>query len=123
VRKAPSAPGTRGAAHRNPAGSNLPDPKGTSSIRSIATTSPGWVPRTTIGPTMGAGGCPWQAGVNGVGTALISSTSRHRVPRPCNSSPESTVIGGGVCVLTEKRSSVLFVLIVPLAMHCRGWAE
>jgi hypothetical protein len=53
--------------------------------------------------------------VNGVGTALMSSTSS-KAPRTStvNSSPESTVIVGGVWVLTEKRYSVWFVLTVPL---------
>jgi hypothetical protein len=58
----------------------LPIPDGVSSIRSIATTSPGLAPRTTIGPAIGASGCPSQAGVNGVGTALMSSTSS-KAPR------------------------------------------
>jgi hypothetical protein len=53
----------------------LPEPNGVSSIRSIATTSPALAPRTTIGPAIGARGCRSQAGVNGIGTALISSTS------------------------------------------------
>lgn len=90
----------------------LPEPNGVSSIRSIATTSPGLAPRTTIGPAIGAKGCPSQAAVN---TALISSTSS-KAPRTStvNSSPESTAIVGGVCVLTENRYSVRFVLLVPL---------
>jgi len=96
----------------------LPDPNGVSSIRSIATTSPGLAPRTTIGPVIGARGCPSQAGVNGVGTARMSSTSS-KAPRTSivNSSPESTAIVGGVCVLTEKRYSVRFVLMVPLPVR------
>jgi len=96
----------------------LPDPNGLSSIRSIATTSPGLAPRTTIGPVIGAKGCPSQAGVNGVGTARMSSTSS-KAPRTSivNSSPESTAIVGGVCVLTEKRYSVRFVLMVPLPVR------
>jgi len=61
---------------------------------------------------MGARGCPSQAGVKGVGTALISSTSS-KAPRTStvNSSPESTVIVGGVRVFTEKRYSVRFALM------------
>jgi hypothetical protein len=81
----------------------------------------GLSPRTTIGPAIGAKGCPSQAGVNGVCTALISSTSS-KAPRTStvNSSPGSTVIVGGVCVLTEKRYSVRFALMVPLPlMRCR----
>src|SRR5215831_2231881 len=64
---------------------------------------------------MGARGCPSQAGVKGVGTALMSSTSS-KAPRTSivNSSPESTVIVGGVWVLTEKRYSVR------LALMCRS---
>ena len=97
----------------------LPDPNGVSSIRSIATTSPGLAPRTAIGPVIGAAkGCPSHAGVNGVGTARMSSTSS-KAPRTSivNSSPESTAIVGGVCVLTEKRYSVRFVLMVPLPVR------
>src|SRR5262249_25230287 len=58
------------------------------------------------------GGCPSQAGVKGVGTALMSSMSS-KAPRTSivNSSPESTVIVGGVWVLTEKRYSVRFALM------------
>src|SRR6516165_10099061 len=100
----------------------LPDPNGLSSIRSIATTSPGLAPRTTIGPVIGAKGCPSQAGVNGVGTARMSSTSS-KAPRTSilNSSPESTVIVGGVRVLTEKRYSVGFGLIFrPEALQTAG---
>ena len=93
----------------------LPDPNGVSSIRSIATTSPGLAPRTTIGPAIGARGCPSHAGVKGVGTARMSSTSSN-APRTStvNSSPESTVIVGGVWVLTKKRYSVR------LALMCRS---
>jgi hypothetical protein len=90
----------------------FPDPNGVNSIKSIATTSPGLAPRTTIGPVIGARGCPSQAGVKGVGTARMSSISS-KAPRTStvNSSPESTVIVGGVWVLTEKRYSVRFALI------------
>jgi hypothetical protein len=70
----------------------LPTPNGISSIRSIATTSPGLAPRTTIGPAIGASGCPSQAGVNGVGTALMSSPVEGRRTSAVNSSPEVTVI-------------------------------
>ena len=53
-----------------------------------------------------------QAGVKGVGTALMSSISS-KAPRTStvNSSPESTVIVGGVRVFTEKRYSVWFALM------------
>jgi hypothetical protein len=90
----------------------FPNPNGISSIRSIATTSPGFAPRSSIGPVIGARGCPSQAGVKGVGTARMSSTSSN-APRTStvNSSPESTLIVGGVRVLTEKRYSVRFALI------------
>ena len=89
----------------------MPDPNGVSSIKSIATTSPGSAPRTIIGPAMGARGCLSQAGVKGVGTARMSSTSSN-APRTStvNSSPESTVIVGGVWVLTKKRYSVRLAL-------------
>ena|SRR5271166_284384 len=59
--------------------------------QSIATPSPGLAPRTTIGPAIGARGCPSQAGVNGVGTALISSTSS-KAPRTSTLPPDSMVI-------------------------------
>jgi Domain of unknown function (DUF1772) len=60
-------------------------------------------------------GWPSQAGVNGVGTVLTSLTSS-MVPRTStvNSSPEATVIVGGVRVLTEKSYSVR------LALMCRS---
>jgi hypothetical protein len=53
----------------------------------------GLAPRTTIGAAIGARGCPSQAGVNGVGTALISSTSS-KAPRTStvSSAPASTLI-------------------------------
>lgn len=88
----------------------MPTPNGVSSIRSIATASPGLAPRTTMGPAIGASGWPSHAGVNGVGTDLMSSMSS-KAPRTStvNSSPESTVITGGVRGLTENRYSVRFV--------------
>src|SRR6516162_9327695 len=57
-----------------------------------------------------------------VGTARMSSTSS-KAPRTSilNSSPESTVIVGGVRVLTEKRYSVGFGLIFrPEALQTAG---
>jgi hypothetical protein len=65
-----------------------------------------------MGPVIGARGCPSQAGVKGVGTALMSSTSS-KAPRTStvNSSPEATIIVGGVWVFTEKRYSVAFAFI------------
>lgn len=82
----------------------FPDPNGISSIRSIATTSPGFAPRTSIGPVIGASGCPSQAGVKGVETARMSATSS-KAPRTSivNSSPDSTlIVGGGVDVHREE---------------------
>jgi hypothetical protein len=69
------------------------------------------------------GGWPSQAGVNGVGTALISSTSS-KAPRTStmNSSPASTVIVGGVRVLTEKRvfGPICAHVLLPCASQTPG---
>ena len=81
-----------------------PSPKGSIDSRSIATESPGRAPRTAIGPVTGASGCPSDAGVNGVGTSVISSMSS-KAPSTVTSIsvPGSMVMAGGVAGPTVKR--------------------
>ena len=70
----------------------------------MRTASPGSAPLTRIGPETGASGCPSQAGVKGVGTVRMSSTSAN-APRTTSdtSSPDSMVSTGGMSGLTENR--------------------
>jgi hypothetical protein len=56
--------------------------------RAGATAREALAPRTAIGPAIGARGCLSQAGVNGVGAAMISSTSS-KAPRTSAGSPPS----------------------------------
>jgi hypothetical protein len=67
--------------------------------RAAATAREALALRTTIGPAIGARGCLSQAGVNGVGAAMISSTSSKAPNCDLELLAESTVT-----VLAEQRT-------------------
>src|SRR5207247_1716486 len=89
-------------------------PGGGVASRSTTTASPGRAPRLRTGPGMGASGWPSHAGVNGVGTVLMSAMSEN-APRTSrvNASPVATSKAGGVEGLTSNRYQRLSVVVTP----------